>query len=146
MSAESTDRNFVDTNLLVYAYDRSAGDKQAICSRLVEECWENESGCVSMQVLQEFFVTVTRKIAKPLDILTARQIVADLAQWHLHFPDVSDLLQTIDFQQNFQLSFWDAMIVQSAVNMGCKILLSEDLNHGQLYGGVQVINPFREIS
>ena len=70
---------FLDTNILVYAYDRSAGQKHSLAVRLVEECWENENGCLSIQVLQEFFVTVTRKIATPLDPQTARQIVADLA-------------------------------------------------------------------
>lgn len=134
---------FVDTNILVYAYDRSAGQKHTLAIQLVEECWENENGCLSIQVLQEFFVSVTRKIAKPLEHQTARQIVADLAHWRLQAPEASDLLQAIDLQQSYRLSFWDAMIVQCAVRLGCKHLLSEDLNHGQVYGDVQVINPFR---
>ena len=142
MSVELPEVFFVDTNILVYAYDRSAGEKHAIACQLIEQCWENENGCVSMQVLQEFFVTVTRKITRPLDYQTARQLVADLANWRLHIPEASDLLLTIDIQQIYQLSFWDAMIVQSAEHLGCKRLLSEDLNHGQKYGGVQVINPF----
>jgi predicted nucleic acid-binding protein len=134
---------FLDTNILVYAYDRSAGDKHTLAVKLVEECWENENGCLSIQVLQEFFVNVTRKIATPLEHQTARQIVADLAHWRLQSPDASDFLQAIDLQQSYQLSFWDAMVVQSAARLGCKQLLSEDLNHGQVYGDVQVINPFR---
>lgn len=135
---------FLDTNILVYAYDRSAGKKHALAVELVERCWENENGCLSLQVLQEFFVTVTRKLATPLDDANARQIVADLAQWRSHAPKASDLLLTIDLQREHQLSFWDALIVQSAVSLSCTILLSEDLNHGQLYGTVQVINPFKE--
>jgi len=135
---------FLDTNILVYAYDRSAGQKTQPAVRLVEECWENENGCLSIQVLQEFFVTVTRKIATPLDPQTARQIVADLAQWRLHTPKASDLLQAIDLQQNYQLAFWDAQVIQSATSLSCKQLLSEDLNHGQIYGEVQVINPFKK--
>lgn len=136
---------FLDTNILVYAYDRSAGQKHNQAGQLVKACWENENGCLSIQVLQEFYVTVTRKIASPLDLQTARQIVADLAQWRLHTPKANDLLQAIDLQSNYQLSFWDAQVVQSAASLGCKQLISEDLNHGQAYGEVQVINPFKEL-
>jgi predicted nucleic acid-binding protein len=133
---------FIDTNVLVYAYDRSAGKKYEAAVELLKACWEYENGRVSMQVLQEFFVTVTRKIASPLDVPSARQIVADLAQWRLHAPEADDLLQAIDFQQNYQLSFWDAMVVQSAVRLGCSWLVTEDFSHGQVFGGVQVVNPF----
>lgn len=133
---------FLDTNILVYAYDSSAGQKHNLAVHLMESCWENENGCISIQVLQEFFVTVTRKIAPPLDYQTARQIVTDLTHWRLHAPIANDLLQAMDLQQSYQLAFWDALVVQSAVNLGCKQLLSEDLNHGQVYGNVQVINPF----
>lgn len=135
---------FIDTNILVYAYDRSAGNKHAISAQLLRECWENETGCLSIQVLQEFFVNVTQKLTMPLDHHTARQLVADLAQWRLQTPEVDDLLQAIDLKESYQLSFWDAMIVQSAARLGCKQLISEDLNPGQVYGEVKVINPFRE--
>lgn len=144
MSVDTKMDYFLDTNILVYAYDLSAGLKHTLAAQLVEECWENQNGCLSLQVLQEFFVTVTRKIIMPLDHQTARQIVADLTQWRLHTPKASDLLQAIDLQQIYQLVFWDALVVQSAASMGCKQLFSEDLNHGQVYGIVQVINPFRE--
>lgn len=144
MNVEPQAVYFLDTNILVYAYDRSAGQKHELAAQLMEACWENENGCLSIQVLQEFFVTVTRKIAKPLDYQTARQIVADLAQWRLHAPNASDLLQAIDLQQSHQLGFWDAQVIQSATSLGCKQVLSEDLNHGQMFGEVQVINPFKE--
>jgi predicted nucleic acid-binding protein len=134
---------FLDTNILVYAYDRSAGEKRDLAAQLMESCWVNENGCLSLQVLQEFFVTVTKKLETPLGHQTARQIVADLANWRLHAPEAGDLLQAIDLQQTYQLAFWDAMVVQSAASLGCKQLLSEDLNHGQVYGNVQVINPFK---
>jgi predicted nucleic acid-binding protein len=144
MSVDLHAVNFLDTNILVYAYDRSAGQKHNLAALLVENCWKDENGCLSIQVLQEFYVIVTQKIATPLDHLTAHQIVADLTQWRLHTPKANDLLQAIDLQQSYQLAFWDAMIVQSAASLGCKQLFSEVLNHGQVYGGVQVINPFRE--
>ena len=133
---------FVDTNILVYAYDRSAGRKHSLAVQLIQGCWEHENGCLSIQVLQEFYITVTHKIQTPLDLQTTRHIVADLTHWRLQSPEAGDLLQAIDYQQVYQLSFWDAMIVQSAVRLGCKQLLSEDLNHGQTFGDVQVINHF----
>ena len=133
---------FIDTNILVYAYDRSAGRKHIAAVRLVEQCWEEEDGCLSIQVLQELYVTVTQRITHPLDYQTARQIVDDLAHWRIHVPEPNDILQAIDIQQKFQLSFWDAMILQSAAYMGCAQLLSEDLGHGENYGNVQVVNPF----
>ncbi len=135
---------FVDTNILVYAYDRSAGIKHHVAAQLVEGCWENENGGLSLQVLQEFYVAVTQKIRTPLDWQTSRQIVSDLAHWRLHTPEASDLLQAIDLQYNYQLAFWDAMIIQSAACLGCKQLISEDLSHGQVFGEVQVVNPFKE--
>lgn len=136
---------FLDTNILVYSYDGSAGQKHKLAAQLMEACWKNENGCLSIQILQEFFVTVTRKIANPLNYQIAQQIVADLTQWRLHVPGASDLLQAIEFQQNYQLAFWDAQVIQSATRLGCKQMLSEDLNHGQVYGALQVINPFKEM-
>jgi predicted nucleic acid-binding protein len=142
MSVDPKTDCFLDTNILVYAFDRSAGSKHLIAAQLVRDFWENETGCLSIQVLQEFIVTVTRKITVPLDHQTTRQIVTDLAQWHVHSPLANDLLQAVDYQKQFQLSFWDAMVVLSAARLGCKQLLSEDLSHGQLYGDVLVLNPF----
>ena len=133
---------FVDTNILVYAFDHSAGYKHAIAAQMMENWWEHHNGCLSIQVLQEFFVNVTRKIKLPLEYQTARQLVADLAHWRLHVPEANDLLQAIDLHHTYRLAFWDAMVLQSAARMRCQRLLSEDLNHGQTYGDVQVINPF----
>ena len=131
MSADTEPATFLDTNILVYAYDRSAGEKQTLAAQLVATLWENENGCLSIQVLQEFYVTVTRKISTPLDAGTARQIVADLSNWRLHTPQASDLLQAIDLQQSHQIAFWDAMVLQSALSLGCIRLYTEDFNHKQ---------------
>ncbi|MHB8855282.1 MAG: PIN domain-containing protein [Bellilinea sp.] len=144
MTELPADFTFVDTNVLVYAYDRSAGPKHAIAARLVENWWNNENGHLSLQILQEFYVSVTRKIAHPMDTKAARQIVSDLAQWKIHTPTVDDLLQAIDIQETHQISYWDAMVVQSAVRLGCTTLVSEDLTHGQIVAGVEIINPFTE--
>lgn len=135
-------RKFVDTNVLVYAHDLTAGDKHDLARTLLEELWDTRQGCLSVQVLQEFFVTTTRKIPKPLDPSAAAQIIGDLASWHVHSPAAPDVLAAIDIQQQAGTSFWDAMILRSAQELGCPVLYSEDLNAGQTYAGIQVTNPF----
>jgi predicted nucleic acid-binding protein len=132
----------IDTNILLYAHDISAGSKHQISKRLVEDLWQSGLGCVSLQILQEFYVDVTQKIPNPLERNLARQLVAELSQWRSHIPDVDDMLRAIDLQPAYQLSFWEAMVLHSSACLGCKKLYSEDLNHGQIYGNVQVINPF----
>lgn len=109
---------------------------------LVERLWESREGCLSVQVLQEFFVNVTRKIAKPLDAETAKAIVADFSRWYLHIPGADDVLAAVGIHQRTGISFWDAMIVRSAAEIGCAVLYSEDLNAGKEYSGVRVENPF----
>ena len=138
----SGNRQFVDTNVLVYAYDVTAGDKHSRARALVNELWETREGCLSVQVLQEFFVTTTRKIPRPLEAPAAAQIIADLAHWHVHAPAASDVLAAIDIHQRTEASFWDAMILHSAKELGCGTLHTEDLNPGHAYEGVQVSNPF----
>jgi predicted nucleic acid-binding protein len=139
----SGNRRFVDTNVLVYAHDESAGGKRDQARALVQQLWESRDGCLSVQVLQEFFVTVTRKIAKPLNAETAKEIVADYSRWHLHVPAADDVLAAIGIHQGAGISFWDAMIVRSAAEIGCDVLYSEDLNPGQEYSGIRLENPFQ---
>jgi predicted nucleic acid-binding protein len=139
----SGDRRFVDTNILLYAHDESAGGKRDRARALVEQLWESRDGCLSVQVLQEFFVNVTRKIAKPLSAELAKEIVADFSRWRLHVPAADDVLAAIGIHQRTGISFWDAMIVRSAAEIGCTVLYSEDLNAGQEYFGVRVENPFQ---
>jgi predicted nucleic acid-binding protein len=133
---------FVDTNVLVYAHDKSAGKKYEQAKTLIEELWNAGTGCLSVQVLQEFYVTVTQKVIQPLDIESAVRIVEDLAFWKVYAPEAKDVLGAIDWQRRYTLSFWDAMIVWSAAQLGCRIVWSEDLNPGQVYEGVQLLNPF----
>ena len=139
----SGNRRFVDTNVLLYAHDDSAGTKRDQARTLLEQLWESRDGCLSVQVLQEFFVNVTRKIAKPLSAETAKEIVADLSHWHMHVPAADDVLGAIGIHQRAGISFWDGMIVHSAAEMGCAVVYSEDLNAGQDYSGVRVENPFQ---
>lgn len=136
------DLQFVDTNVLVYAHDVSAGGKHTLARDLIKALWPSGEGCLSVQVLQEFYVTVTRKVAKPLGSIEASQIIADLSAWQVHRPGAQDILDAIRLQQRYQVSFWDAMIVTSALQMGCRTIWSEDLNPGQVYEQVAVRNPF----
>lgn len=140
----SGDRRFVDTNILVYAHDTSAGYKHERARALLEELWETRHGCLSVQILQEFFVNVTRKIPKPLDPAVAEEIIADLSRWHTHVPAADDVLGAIGIHQRMGISFWDAMMVRSAIEIGCEVVYSENLNHGQSYDGTRVENPFRD--
>lgn len=141
MSGEAA-RQFVDTNVLVYAHDTSAGTKHERAKALLTDLWNAGNGCLSIQVLQEFYVSVTRKVLKPLDGEAASLIVSDLAQWTIHAPDVEDVVGAIEVHRRSGISFWDAMIIRSAAQLGCGIVWSEDLNPGQAYQEVRVANPF----
>ena len=133
---------FVDTNVLVYAYDSSNAQKQQQAKQLLQQLWQQQNGCISIQVLQEFFVTVTRKLANPVTPAEASQIIADFGLWRVHQPQVEDVLSAIHIQQQYQLSFWDSMIIRSANQLGCHILWTEDLNEGQKIEGCAIQSPF----
>ncbi|RJQ32074.1 MAG: PIN domain-containing protein [Peptococcaceae bacterium] len=136
------ERQFVDTNVFVYAYDRGTGIKQRLARKLIAGLWESRRGCVSIQVLQELYVTISKKASTPLPPETACRIIADLSEWIHHVPDAGDVVEAINIQQKHGISFWDAMIINSAGRTNCNILWTEDLNSGQVYGNVTVYNPF----
>jgi predicted nucleic acid-binding protein len=143
MSAEAP-HEFVDANVLVYAFDASAGRKKVTAERLLARLWEDGTGCVSVQVLQEFFVTVTAKVARPLKVDDAAERIRELAAWPVFAPTADDVVAAIALHQQATLSFWDAMVVHAAAESGCDVLWTEDLNDGQVLRGVQVRNPFVE--
>jgi len=134
---------FLDTNMLIYAHDSSAKTKHEMARETVLELWEHHQGLLSTQVLQEFFYAITRKIPKPMDALQARKIVEDLCRWEVVVNDTRGILSAIDIQSRYQYSFWDALIIQAAIQGGAKTLLTEDLSHGQTIQGVKIRNPFR---
>ncbi len=139
----SADRGeFVDANVLVYALDSSAGEKHARAGALIERLWDEGAGCVSVQVLQEFFVTVTRKIPKPLSTDDALDRVRDLKAWTVFSPKADDVIAAVNLHKRYAINFWDAMIVEAASEMRCDVLWTEDLNDGQVLEGVTVRNPF----
>lgn len=138
----SASAKFLDTNILVYAYDLSAGEKYRRAKALVDNLWQSEVACLSIQVLQEFYVVSTKKPNMSLSNPDAAEIISDLSNWKVHIPNPGDLLRAITLQQEYVVSFWDAMILWSAQQLGCDTLYTEDLNHNQVYGSVRVINPF----
>ena len=137
-------REFIDANILVYAFDSSAARKQHVARRLLERLWESGTGCLSVQVLQEFFVTVTKKVAKPLPMDEATSRVREFAAWRVFAPTSDDVLAAIDLHARARIGFWDAMIVLAAVESGCDVLWTEDLSDGQLLRGVRIRNPFTD--
>lgn len=141
MSAEPA-REFVDTNVLVYAYDSGAGTKAEQARELVAGLWRSGRGCLSLQVLQELFVTITRKVSRPMPAAGAAALIEDLSHWTLHEPVRADVLAAIDLHRHKHISLWDALILQSARRLGCRTIWSEDLNAGQAFGALRVRNPF----
>ena len=138
----SGERIFLDTNVIVYAYDRTAGRKREIARDLLVDLWNDEGGVVSTQVLQELYVTMTKKIASPLPPEAAREIVEDFLTWDVVANDGEAVLLAIDLQRDARISFWDALIVVAAKKGGADVLLSEDLSDGQKLNGLVVRNPF----
>src|SRR5437762_2731508 len=135
-------REFVDSNVLIYAHDSQSGEKGVRARAVLDQLWESGGGCLSLQVLQEFFVVVTRKVARPLDAEITAAHIADLGQWRVHRPAVRDLLGAIEIHRRHRISFWDALILRSAQELGCSVVWSEDLNDGQRFEDIQVRNPF----
>ncbi len=138
----SGDRVFVDTNILVYAYDSDTADKHDVAKRNLAELWNDETGALSIQVLQEFYVTVTRKLSKPINKRAARDVIDTYDTWSPHRPVTADLVAASELEERHRLAFWDALVVISAQRSECTRLLSEDLQHGRRIGPVTVVNPF----
>lgn len=134
-------RSFFDTNVLVYADDKAAPAKQRRAIDLVAEHRRAGTGVVSLQVLQEYFVTVTRKLH--VDPRIARRKVELLAEFDVASPEVADILAAIDLHRLHGFSFWDALVLRAAKQAGCTVLFSEDLQEARQIDGIHIVNPFR---
>lgn len=132
---------FVDTNILIYAHDVDAGLKRERAIESLRVLWETGAGRVSVQVLQEFYVNATRKLAQPVARSTAREVVASYAAWIREATTADTVLRASDLADLAQISFWDALILASAEQAGAAQLYSEDLNSGQSIVGIKVVNP-----
>ena len=140
-----SDKTFIDTNVLIYAHDIDANAKHKIAKEVLQELWSERTGVLSAQVLQEFYVNVTRKIPSPLSKDLARLVVSSYAIWCLETTP-TEILATFRIEDESRIGFWDALIVSSAAKSGATRILSEDLNAGQRIAGILVVNPFVGIS
>lgn len=138
-----TDRTFVDTNILVYAHDADADDKHSIAAQSVGDLWEARTGILSTQVLQELYVTLTRKAPHPIKKNLARRLIKNYLTWEVAVNDGAIILHASEIEESYRFSFWDSLIIASAYSKNAAIILTEDLTHGQLIEGIRIQNPFR---
>ena len=135
--------NFIDTNILVYAYDKDEELKNPIAKRILIDCWENKSGSISTQVLQEFHFTITAKLSKRIGISEARELIKDFLSWQTEQITPHDIIDATILQERYKYSFWDSLIIVTAQKSGAEILYSEDLQDGQKIGDLVIKNPFK---
>ena len=134
-------KTFVDTNILIYAHDVDAQTKHEIAQGILRELWNRRAGALSTQVLQEFYVNVTRKIASPLSKPSARAVVDNYVVWCVDTTPL-EISAAFRIEDECRIGFWDALIIAAARKAGADRILSEDLNAGQVIAGVRVENPF----
>lgn len=137
-----SDKRFVDTNILMYAHDTAAGAKHERARALVTALWQDRTGVVSTQVLQELAVNLQKKAARPLDARATREVIVDYLTWQVVVNAGESILEALDLEQKYRISFRDALIISAAEAAGVSVLYSEDLSDGQRYGTVEVVNPF----
>jgi len=131
---------FVDTNVLIYANDGGAGAKHRRAVELLTRLFEDANGALSIQVLSEFYAAATRKLL--MSSQEAEEIIRDLGGWIIQRPDHAAILRAAALHRRHKISWWDALILDSAVELGCNVLWTEDLSDGQRFGPVRVRNPF----
>jgi predicted nucleic acid-binding protein len=136
------DKMFIDTSILVYGHDVDAGQKHQIARSTLVELWERRTGVMSVQVLQEFYVTITRKVLRPLPLNKVRNIIQDYFSWHIEMNDPLSVSVASRIEENYRLSFWDALIVAAASKANVSKILTEDLQAGRLIEGILIENPF----
>jgi predicted nucleic acid-binding protein len=136
-----TVRSFIDSNVLVYADDRSAGPKQVRARALIREAMLARTGVLSLQVLQEYFSVATKKLG--LSAAAARRRVALVSRLDVVILGVQDVLAAIDLHRLHGFSIWDALIIRAGLNAGCRVLYSEDLQDGRRIEGLEIVNPVK---
>jgi predicted nucleic acid-binding protein len=136
-------RTFVDTNILIYAHDADANFKHETAKNTLRELWGERNGVLSPQVLQEFYVNVTKKIPHPLSKESARLVVSTYSIWCIETTSI-EISNAFRIEDESGIGFWDALIVASALKSGAHRILSEDLNAGQTIAGIRIENPFAQ--
>ncbi len=133
---------FVDTHVLLYAHDRAAGRRHHDAVQVVDDLWAHRNGVLSTQILQEFYVNATRKLRPTISRADARDIVTDYATWRVHQVSMHDVLDASVLAERHTLSFWDALVVVAAQQVGASVLLSEDVQQTGTFGALTVRSPF----
>ena len=136
-----SDKAFVDTNILVYAHDRSLGVKHDRARALIERLWRTGGGVLSTQVLQELCINLRKRVARPFSADETRRVIEDYLNWEVVVNTPDAILEAMSLATRHKISFWDALILQAAVGSEAEILYSEDFSDGQIYGPIRVVNP-----
>jgi predicted nucleic acid-binding protein len=136
----SAGKRFVDTNILAYAHDPSAGVKHRQATRIVTDLWQSRAGVLSTQVLHEFCVTV-RRLNRNFPLEDLQHIVRNFLGWEIVVNTGESILNALGMESRYKISFWDALIVNAAQISHADVLYTEDLNDGQVFGSVRVVNP-----
>jgi len=140
-----SDKIFVDTNILIYAHDIDSGLKHDTAVKVITDLWERANGILSNQVLQEFYIVVTKKMPKPTSLPEARVIIKNYLKWQIEENNSNSILRASEIQEKHNISFWDALIVTAAEQAGAAKILTEDMNSGQTIEGVLIENPFSNV-
>jgi predicted nucleic acid-binding protein len=133
---------FVDTNILIYAHDLDAGRKHSTAAALLKKLWEEETGVLSTQVIQEFYVNITRKIPRPLSPAQARGFIVNYFSWPVVINGTETIRRASEIQEQSRISFWDALIVAAAIAGRADQIVTEDLQAGETIEGILIVNPF----
>ncbi len=136
---------FIDTNIIVYAHDSDYPGKQIPAQKIIFDGMRGNKGVISAQVLSEFFVTITKKIKQKYSVLAAKHEILLLSHLAVVDIDYDIVIRAVSMQDQFQISYWDGLILAAAERADCDTLYSEDLSHGQIYSGIKCINPFADI-
>ena len=135
-------RDFFDANVLVYAHDPRDPRKQAIAQRLLADAMANDTGALSAQVLGEFFNTATRRLPNRLSVEETMPVIEQVSVMPVVALDLELVHRAVNTCQRYQTSYWDALIIAAAERADCTRIFSEDLNAGQHYNGIPLVNPF----
>ncbi|WP_194834023.1 PIN domain-containing protein [Nocardia sp. XZ_19_369] len=140
----AVERTFIDTNILIYAHDIEAGERHRIARDVLADLWRRGVGLLSTQVLQEFYNVATRKLTPRMSPAKARRVIATYSEWCARDTDPLVIMNASFLAETHMVSWWDALIIEAASWSGAKYLLSEDLQHGRSFLGLEVRNPFLE--
>ena len=142
LTSNPTERYFIDSNVLIYAYNEAEPQKKPVASELIAGFLEDRNAVVSVQVLGEFFHVVTRRIPRPISIEQATAVIDLICSLQVLDIDLEMVQRAISTHSRYGTTYWDSLIIAAAERAGCSTILSEDYNSGQSYHGILAVNPF----